>query len=152
MIQLCAYWNAQIVQQGGSLRTNVTEGLSKMTLDVIGLAGRLPVSVTPPLAHSHLRILQGFSYHFDALNPDLPPNELNRAFHEIFKTPPKLTIAAILGDAIPLRIFVRVFCVLSSLTLTDSLANTAGCACQESRRGACGHAAHREADPEREES
>ncbi|KAI0744951.1 cytochrome P450 [Earliella scabrosa] len=82
---LCAYWNAQIVQQGGSLRTNVTEGLSKMTLDVIGLAG--------------------FNYDFDALNPDLPPNELNRAFHEIFKTPPKLTIAAILGDAIPLRIF-----------------------------------------------
>ncbi|KAI0688728.1 cytochrome P450 [Cerioporus squamosus] len=78
---LCEYWNAQISAQGGSARTNVMEGLSKMTLDVIGLAG--------------------FSYEFDALNPEKPPNELNRAFGVIFKKPPKMNLLGILGAFFP---------------------------------------------------
>ncbi|RPD78584.1 cytochrome P450 [Lentinus tigrinus ALCF2SS1-7] len=76
---LCDYWNAQIVSQGNTV--NVIEGLSKMTLDVIGLAG--------------------FSYEFDALNPDKPPNELNRAFDAIFKRPPPMNPLGIIGVLFP---------------------------------------------------
>ncbi|RDX45658.1 cytochrome P450 [Lentinus brumalis] len=79
---LCDYWNAQIAAQGGAARTNVIEGLSKMTLDVIGLAG--------------------FSYEFDALNPEKPTNELNRAFSVIFKQPPKMNLFAIIGGFVPI--------------------------------------------------
>ena len=39
LVQLCDYWNYQIAASPqGTLRTNVMVGLSKMTLDVIGLA------------------------------------------------------------------------------------------------------------------
>ncbi|KAI0741702.1 cytochrome P450 [Daedaleopsis nitida] len=78
--ELCAYWNAQR-EGSGSLRTNVMEGLSKMTLDVVGLAG--------------------FNYAFEALNTDLPPNELSLALNEIFKQPLKLSLSSILGNALP---------------------------------------------------
>ncbi|KAI0743349.1 cytochrome P450 [Daedaleopsis nitida] len=78
--ELCAYWNVQM-EGSGSLRINVMEGLSKMTLDVIGLAG--------------------FNYAFEALNTDLPPNELSLAFNEIFKQPPKFSLSSILGNALP---------------------------------------------------
>ena len=59
-----------------------------MTLDVIGLAG--------------------FSYEFDALNPETPPNELNRAFSVIFKNPPAMNLLGIIGVFFPWleRIFV----------------------------------------------
>ncbi|TBU30862.1 cytochrome P450 [Dichomitus squalens] len=79
---LCEYWNYQVASSPDeTLRTNVMDGLSKMTLDVIGLAG--------------------FNYEFDALNPDKPPNELNRVFAELFKTPPPITVGRILKDLVP---------------------------------------------------
>ncbi|KAI0779889.1 cytochrome P450 [Fomes fomentarius] len=78
---LCAYWNRQITEADGVLCINIIEGLSKMTLDVIGLAG--------------------FNYHFETLNPDIPPNELSKAFHAIFKQPPQMTLMALLRNALP---------------------------------------------------
>ena len=57
------------------------EGLGMMTLDVIGLAG--------------------FNYEFDALNPQKPPNELQHAFHTIFKQPPKSNFLRFLGAFFP---------------------------------------------------
>lgn len=82
-----------------------------MTLDVIGLAGELSVchrlanrvSLSSDLHAYHLRLsLSGFDYHFDAMNTELGPNELNEAFHGIFKQPPKLTIFATLANSLPL--------------------------------------------------
>ena len=43
--QLCDYWNCQISSQNGTLRTDVIVGISKMTLDVIGLAGNFTAKV-----------------------------------------------------------------------------------------------------------
>ncbi|KAM5542224.1 hypothetical protein V8D89_004097 [Ganoderma adspersum] len=80
--RLCDYWNYQIAASPqGTLRTNVIGGLSKMTLDVIGLAG--------------------FNYDFDTLNTEKPPNELSVAFQEIFKSPPRLTVVELLRNLIP---------------------------------------------------
>ncbi|CCM00981.1 uncharacterized protein FIBRA_03029 [Fibroporia radiculosa] len=64
--QLRDVWNADINGDGEPHRVEVLSGLSKMTLDVIGLAG--------------------FNYHFDALNPHGQKNELNEAFTVMFRT------------------------------------------------------------------
>ncbi|KAI1785120.1 cytochrome P450 [Ganoderma leucocontextum] len=79
--RLCDDWSYQIASQDGTLRTNVIGGISKMTLDVIGLAG--------------------FNYEFDALNTEKPLNELSVAFEEIFKSPPQITVGEILKNVIP---------------------------------------------------
>ena len=55
-------------------------------------------------------VRQGFNYEFDALNPDKPPNELNRAFAELFKTPPPITVTLVLKNLVPfMKRFVRGF-------------------------------------------
>ncbi|EMD37142.1 hypothetical protein CERSUDRAFT_115058 [Gelatoporia subvermispora B] len=63
-LQLRDVWMSQIEQNDDAVPINATDGLSKMTLDVIGLTG--------------------FNYEFDALNPHGKPNELNEAFSMIF--------------------------------------------------------------------
>ncbi|KAL0577375.1 hypothetical protein V5O48_004627 [Marasmius crinis-equi] len=69
-IELCDAWKAQIAKESepgtnGAGRINVLSGLSKMTLDVIGLAG--------------------FNYQFNAINtPEGDENELNAAFQTLF--------------------------------------------------------------------
>ncbi|TFY63024.1 hypothetical protein EVJ58_g3484 [Rhodofomes roseus] len=63
-IELADYWKDLISETGEPARVEVIEGLSKMTLDVIGLAG--------------------FNYEFDALNVDGKTSELHAAFRVIF--------------------------------------------------------------------
>ncbi|TCD69789.1 hypothetical protein EIP91_006326 [Steccherinum ochraceum] len=59
-------WKTKLSSEGKPTRINVLDGLSRMALDVIGLAG--------------------FDYDFGALNPDpSKPNELNTAFKTIFE-------------------------------------------------------------------
>ncbi|EIW75990.1 cytochrome P450 [Coniophora puteana RWD-64-598 SS2] len=58
-------WLSQ-VSKSSSNRVDVLDGLSKMTLDAIGLAG--------------------FDYSFDALTPSAEPNELNEAFTSLFRS------------------------------------------------------------------
>ncbi|KAH9847039.1 cytochrome P450 [Lenzites betulinus] len=69
--ELRDFWDVQISADGSPTRVDVLSGLSKMTLDVIGLAG--------------------FNYRFDALNPSGSPNELNQAFQDIFNPSPNFT-------------------------------------------------------------
>ncbi|EIW75992.1 cytochrome P450 [Coniophora puteana RWD-64-598 SS2] len=57
-------WLSEIAKTSSN-RVDVLDWLSKMTLDVIGLAG--------------------FNYNFNALNPDAEPNELNEAFGSLFR-------------------------------------------------------------------
>ncbi|KAK0438187.1 cytochrome P450 [Desarmillaria tabescens] len=64
-LQLRDLWTAECAAQG-SLTTNVLSWLSRLTLDVIGLAG--------------------FNYKFNSLNPSHTPNELTEAFTKIFAT------------------------------------------------------------------
>ncbi|KAI0357859.1 cytochrome P450 [Trametes cingulata] len=73
-------WDAQIPHDGSSARIDVLQGLSKMTLDVIGLAG--------------------FNYRFDSLAGK--PNELNQAFQEIFNPSVGFSIFMILRNFIPI--------------------------------------------------
>jgi len=63
-ILLRDYWNETISVNGEPSRIEILSGLTKMTLDVIGLAG--------------------FNYHFNSLNPNGKPNELQKAFSVIF--------------------------------------------------------------------
>ncbi|PCH34313.1 cytochrome P450 [Wolfiporia cocos MD-104 SS10] len=65
-LQLRDVWKNEVLAHGDSARIDVVKGLSKMTLDVIGLAG--------------------FNYSFDALNVHGKPNELNEVFRTIFGT------------------------------------------------------------------
>jgi len=67
-LQLRDVWNMEISKYGQPARIDVLGGLSKMTLDVIGMAG--------------------FNYNFDALNVHGEPNELNRAFDIMFQNLP----------------------------------------------------------------
>ncbi|PIL29914.1 cytochrome P450 [Ganoderma sinense ZZ0214-1] len=81
-IRLCDYWNREIAASPqGTLRTNVIAGLSKMTLDVIGVAG--------------------FNYDIDTLNTEEPPNELSIAFQDIFKSPLRHNLVELLKNLIP---------------------------------------------------
>lgn len=64
--KLCLFWRNEISKSGEPARIDVLNGLSKMTLDVIGLAG--------------------FNYEFDSLNIDGKPNELNQAFSVMFRS------------------------------------------------------------------
>ncbi|CCM04147.1 uncharacterized protein FIBRA_06309 [Fibroporia radiculosa] len=64
--ELCDFWNEEIAKHGEPARINVLDGLSKATLDVIGLAG--------------------FNYTFNSLNPHGESNELNDAFSTMFQS------------------------------------------------------------------
>ncbi|KAH8102315.1 cytochrome P450 [Cristinia sonorae] len=64
--QLRDLWRMSLPSDGNAARINVLDGLSRMTLDAIGVAG--------------------FGYDFEALNPNsAKPNELNAAFKAIFQ-------------------------------------------------------------------
>ncbi|EED81112.1 predicted protein [Postia placenta Mad-698-R] len=72
--QLRDMWRKEVAE--GTARIDVQGGLTKMTLDVIGLAGKSASSVRfrSPC----------FNYEFSALNPDGKPNELDTAFEVMF--------------------------------------------------------------------
>ncbi|KAI9068653.1 cytochrome P450 [Trametes sanguinea] len=81
-IELRDVWLGQIAQHGEPARIDVLQGLTKMTLDVIGLAG--------------------FNYRFDSLDPNGKPNELNQALQEIFTPPEQMTKLMILRNLFPI--------------------------------------------------
>ncbi|KAF7290984.1 hypothetical protein HMN09_01277100 [Mycena chlorophos] len=64
-VQLCDVWACQVGVAGGTV--DALSGLRKATLDIIGRAG--------------------FGYEFNALNAQAEPNELNRAFTDLFHAP-----------------------------------------------------------------
>ncbi|KAH9847043.1 cytochrome P450 [Lenzites betulinus] len=80
-IELRDLWANQISADGEPTRINVIKGLSKMTLDVIGLAG--------------------FNYEFNSLNPSGELNELAAAFEQIFQVP-QITTMMILRNLFPI--------------------------------------------------
>ncbi|KAM5537407.1 hypothetical protein V8D89_008926 [Ganoderma adspersum] len=80
--ELCEYWKLMLAKEGDVLRTNVIDGLSKTTLDVIGLAG--------------------FDHNLDSLQPGSENKELNQAIRHLFKKPPTMPIIRVLQDFIPI--------------------------------------------------
>ncbi|EJF57472.1 cytochrome P450 [Dichomitus squalens LYAD-421 SS1] len=79
--ELREYWKSAMVKEGGTLRVNVIEDLSKTTLDVIGLAG--------------------FDHNLDSLKPGSERKELNAAIRHLFKKPPNMTVFRVLLDYAP---------------------------------------------------
>ncbi|CDO69788.1 hypothetical protein BN946_scf184766.g33 [Trametes cinnabarina] len=99
--QLRDVWAAELDAKGEPTRINVIRGLSKMTLDVIGLAGE---SESLPESDRSLRAeetLAGFNYEFNALNPRGEQNELAKAFEEVFSFPAKIPVLMILRNLFP---------------------------------------------------
>ncbi|KAI0739392.1 cytochrome P450 [Daedaleopsis nitida] len=80
------YWKEHAIAQGGCLKTDVVEGIGRTTLDIIGIAG--------------------FDYRFDALNPTGKPNELNKAFKAMFKTPAPMSFKRVIVDIFPFFSFL----------------------------------------------
>ncbi|KAM5543262.1 hypothetical protein V8D89_003136 [Ganoderma adspersum] len=81
-LNLRDYWMSEMSRSGfKALRTNIADGISKMTLDVIGLAG--------------------FSHDYDTLRTD-EPNEVNMAFQALFTTPPPGSALQLLGRFLPI--------------------------------------------------
>ncbi|RPD78482.1 cytochrome P450 [Lentinus tigrinus ALCF2SS1-7] len=78
-IELRNVWDSEITTHGEPARIDVIKSLSKMTLDVIGLAG--------------------FNYHFDSLSGK--PNELAEAFNEIFDPSPSFTFMLFARNFLP---------------------------------------------------
>ncbi|KAI0668208.1 cytochrome P450 [Trametes maxima] len=80
-------WMTQTGAGGAPSRVDVLKGLSKMTLDVIGLAG--------------------FNYQFNSLNQTGTQNELNDAFQEIFNPPASFTVLMFLKNLFPVLDIIR---------------------------------------------
>ncbi|KAF8552300.1 cytochrome P450 [Imleria badia] len=84
-VELRGLWLSEIAKQSAATSTgariDVVPWLSRMTLDVIGLAG--------------------FNYDFKALSADGKPNELNEAFSTMFSASQRLSVLPILQAWIP---------------------------------------------------
>ncbi|EAU81974.2 cytochrome P450 [Coprinopsis cinerea okayama7 len=74
-------WMNEISKEGDKAKVDALSWLSRLTLDVIGLAG--------------------FSYQFNALSNDPEKNELNRAFAKIFNTNSQVSLSVIVPRLIP---------------------------------------------------
>ncbi|KAG0696180.1 cytochrome P450 [Suillus ampliporus] len=86
-IKLRDIWSTMTAASEHATRIDILPWLSKMTLDVIGLAG--------------------FNYDFDALNETEKPNELNQAFSVMFSASQRMSILPMLQARIPLLRWIR---------------------------------------------
>ncbi|KAH9940396.1 cytochrome P450 [Epithele typhae] len=84
---LVKYWTNVPVSDDGSRRIETIDGLGKMTLDVIGLAG--------------------FDYEFDAMNPAVE-DPVRRAFKKVTSRPPKGNAFAVLRLFIPSNLLTSI--------------------------------------------
>ena len=82
--------------------------MSRTTLDIIGLAGKIALSCTRT-QHFYLKnIPTGFNYNFNALSCDPEKNELVKSFSTIFKAGGKPSVLSLLKAVYPpLRLLVR---------------------------------------------
>ncbi|KAJ7606317.1 cytochrome P450 [Mycena rosella] len=74
--QLRDIWMRQIAEDSGSARIDVLVWLRKMTLDVIGQAGKSWIETYP-----------SFNYQFNAMEAKGEPNELDEALTHLFHSP-----------------------------------------------------------------
>ncbi|PIL29244.1 cytochrome P450 [Ganoderma sinense ZZ0214-1] len=86
-MELRDLWTSTISVQGHVARVDIQKDLSKMTLDVIGLAG--------------------FNYDFDSLNPEGKPNKLGQAFQDIFDVPDRFPLLLLLRNFFPILRFIH---------------------------------------------
>ena len=83
------------------VRIDIMPWLSRMTLDSIGLAGKLKHLFPDLWLGGCHRPLLGFNYDFDALNVNEKPNELNEAFSTMVAAGQRPSVLPILQSAVP---------------------------------------------------
>jgi hypothetical protein len=94
--QLRDQWIKESTKEGSNGRVEILSWLSKMTLDVIGLAG----ACLPLFLYSlYPNFLIGFNYSFDALSDK--KSELNEAFSTIFRSGTRLSLIPIIKGMFP---------------------------------------------------
>jgi hypothetical protein len=99
MSQLRDIWNGLAAQtEDGVVKVDVLSWLSRLTLDVIGLAGNRRGS-----KHSNFIMARhlGFNYKFDSLGSD-KPSELNSAFSTLFQATTGVRVLGILQSMVPI--------------------------------------------------
>lgn len=109
--QLRDKWASEIRKEGSGGRIEVLSWLSKMTLDVIGLAGMI-LSLHRKSRIVHLPSLRplGFGYTFNALSDK--KSALNDAFSAVFESATDVTLILVLRTMFKvLRFIVRLFSV-----------------------------------------
>ena len=83
--------------------------MSRATLDIIGLAGKITLSRVRTSAFIKSEINTGFNYKFNALSCDPEKHELLKSFSTIFKEGGKPSIIpALKALCPPLRFLVRI--------------------------------------------
>ncbi|VDC03529.1 unnamed protein product [Peniophora sp. CBMAI 1063] len=80
-MNLSELWREAISVRDSPARVDIVDGLSRATLEVIGLAG--------------------FGYQLGALSSEGETNELNRAFRATFKNPPKFSFVRVIMEMFP---------------------------------------------------
>ncbi|KAJ7146652.1 cytochrome P450 [Mycena epipterygia] len=78
-VQLRDLWKRQVAANGRPTRIDVLSSLSKITLDIIGQAGKLGYP-------THCDDL-GFNFQFDSLNPNAKPNEVQEVVYKLLHSP-----------------------------------------------------------------
>ena len=111
---MCDIWHSQIHDSSSDgVTTDVLAAMNRVTLDIIGLAGKgVPLNSLPPLSHAltlpagpdsdPVSSSLGFGYRFNAL--DSREDDLNSAFEAIMKTdnsPAQSTIIPLIGTIAP---------------------------------------------------
>jgi hypothetical protein len=104
--QLRDIWAAESVKEGGIGRVDALSWLSKLTLDVIGLAGAFP-SLTVSSVHFDNLTNTGFNYTIDALTNQR--SELSAAFDVIFKPEAQLSTLSKMKALFPILRFIVSF-------------------------------------------
>jgi hypothetical protein len=121
-IELRNAWESEVRKEDDSSQPptiDVLSWLSRMTLDVIGLAGMLSFSVACELyLTAGYCFALGFNYKFNALSEGKERNELNQAFSKIFETNASVSIIPLLRGFFPaLRWLVCLYLILIPTTI-----------------------------------
>ena len=114
-LQLRDIWSKEIVEHDGVARIDCLPWMSRTTLDIIGLAGKIILSYLSSSCCFYILKYPAFNYKFNALSGDPENNELMRAFSTIFKAGQKLSPVPVLRALYrPLRFLVRIGIITSS--------------------------------------
>ena len=112
-LQLRDIWGREIAKNDGVARIECQSWMSRATLDIIGLAGKLLY----PTCHHHVFLKLkslGFNYKFNALSGDPERNELMNSFSTLIKAGQSISVIPSLRALYPaLRFLVRIGIVTS---------------------------------------
>ena len=112
-------WRTEIAKHDGVGAIDGLAWMTRTTLDIIGLAGKLSHSACHRVAVTKAKNILGFNYKIDSLSNDAETeNELMKSFSTILRTGAKLDVISMLKAIYPaLRFLVRINILPSSSSL-----------------------------------